>query len=234
MSVKTIPISDLIEDLEVYPRHAVDLGHVADLVQALRSGAILPPPVTDQRKRIVDGWHRVRAYRKHLGPEASIDVDVRSYKSEADVVADAIALNSVHGRKLDKQDQVRAARMAMRAGISEKKVAILLHVTEAKIEQLKIRVAFAPRESEATIPDTREVPLKRAFTHLQGEKLTTEQVAAHRSQAGTSLLLQARQLRDALLTDLANEEDGKLWTGLDELVAAIEGWKSRHARPEVA
>src|SRR4030067_3629137 len=87
---KSLPLAELIEDMDFYPRHAVDSVHVANLVAALESGAILPPIVADKNsKRITGSWHRCRAYRRFLGDDCVIDAELVNYKSDAEMKYDA-------------------------------------------------------------------------------------------------------------------------------------------------
>ena len=206
--LKALPLAALIEDTAIYPRHSVDDVHVNTLAMALRAGTALPPVVVDlPTKRIVDGWHRVRAYRKVLGPQASIDVDLRSYQSDAELLTDAVALNASHGRRLDRVDQVRVIHLLETAGMQQEQIAVVLHVPLARVEHLRVRVAVV----ESAAGGAREtIALKRPVIHLAGTELTSEQRAAHDSMAGTSFLLQAHQLRDALRLEFVNREDGRL------------------------
>lgn len=200
--------------MAVYPRHSVDDTHVNALAMALRAGVTLPPVVADLKsKRIVDGWHRVRAYRKVVGPQAAIDVDLRSYKSEADLLSDAVALNASHGRRLDRVDQVRAIHLLETAGVQRERIALVLHVPPARVEQLRVRIAVVERDYDGEVET---IALKRPVMHLAGTELTKEQRAVHDSMAGTSFLLQAHQLREAVRYGLVNAEDEPLQVALTE------------------
>lgn len=232
MTVKPLPIAQLVEDLSIYPRHQVDDSHVASLVQALKAGALLPPPVADAKsKRIVDGWHRVRAFRRVVGPTGVIDVDLRPYKTEADLKVDAVELNASHGRRLDKADQVRAVLLLEEAGVPVERVAVALHITPERVETLRVRVAVAPqsvRTHSAVIAihdddgnDQQAVPLKRPFLHMAGKKMTRDQVSTHDAALGSSHLLQMRQLMNVLKFDMLNREDERLLDALQELHATI-------------
>ncbi len=171
--------------------------------------------VADERsKRITDGWHRVRAKKRVHGPGASIQVELRKYKNEAEMVKDAIAMNSSHGRRLDVMDQTRAVLMLERHGVPMEQIALVMHVTEERVGKLRVRVANANTVATDTVPGTRKITLKRSVGHMAGKTLTKEQAEAHDSMPGTSFLLVARQLSMALRTGLINLDDGRL---MDEL-----------------
>lgn len=219
---KTIAICDLVEDMEIYPRHAVDDANVASLVRALEAGLPLPPLVVDRKsKRIVDGWHRYRAYKRFVGPEAVVDVDLRTYKDEASMMIDAVSLNATHGRKLDAIDHARIVVMLKRVNVDPVRIAVALQVPEARVVQLECRLASATHERRGTVTGGTEVALKRPVTWMAGQTLTDEQVEVHNSLPGTSFLLIANQLRTALDAKMVNLTDEKLVEALKKLQKSL-------------
>lgn len=225
-----VPLASLVEDLQIYPRHAVDPQHVGALIEALRVGVELPPLVVEAGgNRIVDGIHRNRAFIRVLGEEASVAVVFRTYANEAELLLEAIRLNSAHGRRLDKMDQARAVYLAEQAGASTQALSVVLNITEQKVEQLRVRVAFVEHQ-EGGMP----LFLKRPARHLQGQTLTYEQATAHQSMPGNSLLLTARQIRLALTTGLANAEDPMLRHELARLLPVLRRWLRQNPPPEQA
>jgi len=219
----TLAIAELVEDLAVYPRHAVDDSHVAALAQAIEAGHDLPPVVACVRsKRIVDGWHRIRARRRVHGVSATVDVVLKEYQSEADLVEDAIRLNAAHGRRLDAMDRTRAVLMLKRHDVPAERIALVLRTTPKVVKKLEVRVATATTHVDATVPGTKTIVLKRPVAHLQGRKLTREQAEAHDSMPGTSFLLLSNQLRMAMRTGLVNREDGRLMDGLRGLQEELQ------------
>lgn len=233
VAVKTmdLPLSDLVEDMSIYPRHALDHANVARLVRALESGATLPPPVVDHAsKRIVDGWHRYRAYRHVLGPAGVIPVEVRAYHSDRELVLAAIALNAGHGRQFDKIDEIRCVRMAEAMGIELHRVAVVLHRSDDDVRKLIVRVATVPPGTDGAIPGTQYIAVKRPVMHLAGKTLTREQADAQPSVPGVSYLLLTRQLTDAVSLELANRDDATLMTALATLRDALVRYFTPHTR----
>ena len=56
MSRAKVALASLIFDGTVYPRHSVDMSHVADIARAIEAGQEIPLPVVERKtKRIVDG-----------------------------------------------------------------------------------------------------------------------------------------------------------------------------------
>jgi len=216
--IRQISIAELVEDLEVYPRHHVDHQHVRALADAIVAGEELPPIVADAKtKVVVDGWHRLRAYRRVLGDEATIPVELIAYPDRAAMIRDAVARNVRHGLRLQVIDQVRAVRLLENAGFDRPAIAGILNRPVEKIERLTVRVAYADKSKDV-------VPLKRPVIHLAGQVLTEKQEKVHRILGGTDWPLHIRQLREALDADLVPKEP-QIMAELDGLAAAIERFR---------
>lgn len=215
-----LPLASLVEDMSIYPRHAIDGMHVASLVSALEVGNDLPPIRIDGKsKRITDGWHRRRARLRLAGNDGAqktecIAVD---YGSEAEMIADAVRCNAIHGRRLDALDRTRCILMLRSVGLNDAQISQTIMIPEAKIEKLVVRVAEAPKGTGLAVPGTQMIVLKQAAAHLAGEKMTKGQVEAHGMMPGTSLVLVARQLGEALRHDLIDWENERLIEALREL-----------------
>jgi hypothetical protein len=223
--VEPVPAASLVEDFGLYPRHDVDGSHVADLARALRAGVTLPPVVADRAsKRLVDGWHRRRATIRVHGPEAPIRVEFRDYADEAAAFADAVALNSSHGRRLDRQDQVRVAVLAERLGMDAAQIGVLLHIEPGRVLELRPRVVF---EEGSDLP----VPAKPVAEDFYGQELTPAQLQAMKSFSGNRVSQQVTQLLQAVASGLINQEDGRLCRRLHELAAAILEHVPKPAEP---
>src|SRR6516165_5257646 len=128
----TMPVSKLIEDLSIYPRRIVNQNHVRDLTSALQAaeGADIFPPLTVDRrsKRIVDGFHRRRAFLAVLGPDAEIQAELRTYHSETELLLDAVRLNCVHGLNLYEIEKRRIVLKLSDLGVDDDEIAGALHV----------------------------------------------------------------------------------------------------------
>lgn len=184
-----VPAAVLVEDLDFYPRAAVDATHVTDIARALAAGIELPPVIADRAsRRLVDGFHRRRAVLKHNGPDSEIAVFWRDYESDADMYAEAVQLNSGHGRKFSSYDRVRITIRAAELGLTNAQVAVLLHYPEEVVERLAVQVAHS--ETGATIA------LKRPVRHLAGLVLNAQQETVNRRSSGWSVGYHANQIVD--------------------------------------
>lgn len=211
----TLPLATLIEDTSMYPRNNMDESHVAELVRALASGARLPPIIADEKSlRIVDGFHRRRAMIRFYGDEAHGDVELRSYESESALFLEAVALNSVHGRRLDRHDQTRIVLKLREYGIEDRVISVHLHVPEPIVQKLSLRVVM-DEDGEAQ-------PSKRGFEHLRGQTLSPSQLNAVdsvRSGEVGRLCIELTKILDERLADLG---DKKVIANLKRLSFAIE------------
>ena len=213
-----MPLAELLLDNTLYPRHATDDHHVQQLAQALEAGATLPPIVADAKsKRITDGWHRHKAYKRFIGPTAVVDVELVKYTSDAEMVIDAVARNARHGRRLDAMDRTRSVLMLQNAGCNNVQIACALNVTEERVVKLTVKVAKAPKSSPHVVPGTSQVTLKRSVSHMEGMTLTKAQADTHAKLPGTSFLLPAKQICLALSENMINLEDVRLVAQLTEL-----------------
>jgi hypothetical protein len=198
-TIKTLPLTTLVEDFSLYPRNRVDDTHVSDLVRALQSGAELPPIIADAAtKRIVDGFHRRRAYLRMLGPEAAAKVELRRYRNEAALFLEAVELNAHHGRKLDRHDQSRIVLRLRELQVDDRTIALTLHVPEQQVQTLSVRVVY---EASTGTPQ----PIKRGLEHMKGQTVTADQMTvidSVRSADVGRLALELTRLLDAQLADL--------------------------------
>src|SRR5215813_804283 len=122
-----VKLVELIEDFDIYPRNDVSSTHVSMLCDAISIGDPVPPIVVDKKsKRIVDGFHRYRAY-KRIGRD-KIPAVWREYKSDAELFADAVRLNAAHGRAFDAYDRKRAILKLEAFGLSPQAISAIVHI----------------------------------------------------------------------------------------------------------
>lgn len=230
MTIKSVRVSALVEDFGIYPRHAVDSSHVGRLEEALRAGEKLPPPTVEAKSmRIVDGFHRARAYTRVLGPDASIEVDVRTFADSAALVLAAVEANTRHGKTLDQVDRVRCAVLLKDAGVDPQQMALVLRIRPTSVDKLLVRVTPVASGSDGTIPGTNMLALKQSAAHMVGQTLTKEQAAVHAMLPGTSLTLLARQLTNALRSGFVDVHNQRLHEALTELAAELEVYMHKPA-----
>lgn len=227
--ITTLPIAALIEDYDLYPRHHVDTVYASRLAAALEAGTTLPPLIVEKKtKRLVDGWHRLRAIRKVFGDSATVSVVERNYPDEAALLADAVRYNIAHGRLLDNRDLARSAWLLEAVGFPSEQIAVQLQVPEQKLQRLMVRVVSVKNGK-----DHDPVVLKASTLHLD-DGISREQAEAIERQPGTPHTLIAMQLREAIVYDLVNEDNPRLRSELTQLLPVLEEWVSAHPVEEAA
>jgi ParB-like chromosome segregation protein Spo0J len=189
--ITKIPASSLVQDFHLYPRAQVDEYHVREMAEAMTAGATFPPVIADRKsKRIIDGFHRVRASQKLHGPNAEIDVELRTYPDEASMFQEAVMLNAAHGRNLTLYDKTRCLLVAKEMGITREVISGALNITVERAEKMLLERVAASGEV-----------LKRTMGHLAGETLTEEQAGHLRRAGGMDQLFYINQVVALLETD---------------------------------
>ncbi len=217
--MQKIRICDLVEDLSVYPRFQVDDQHVRALAEAIEAGCELPPVVVERKsKRIVDGFHRKRAYERVHGPDHKIEVALKTYPSEAELFLDAARLNSSHGRPMVACDYARTVQTARRLGVKDISiVARVLNITVKKLDGI-----VATRFARGTVDSIKAVPIKRTIQHMAGLDMTDEQVRANTKLSGQNQSFYANQLILLLETQMLDMSDDGLIERLRLLYELLE------------
>lgn len=213
--IEQIELAKLVKDYTLYPRNDVNDMHVRDLLTALTAGATLPPIIAEAKTfRIVDGFHRYEAFSKHLGTAGVVPVELRTYASDAALFLDAVALNSGHGRKLDRHDQTRIVLRLRELHVDDQTIAVTLHVPEPEIPILAVRVLH-----DST---GQRIPLKRGLQHLRGQKLTANQIKVVSSVRSGEAGRLCMELSGLLREGLVDLTDHRIVTQLQELAHHIE------------
>lgn len=137
--VETVFCASLIFDWNIWPRHSVgtlDSTNVTRMVDAIRAGVKLPPIIVDRKtKRIVDGFHRTKAYEQLYGANAKIDVVFRDYKDEASIFIEATRLNAAQGLPLSPMDKAHTLLVAKDLGIAVPLIAQALGIDEERANE---------------------------------------------------------------------------------------------------
>lgn len=215
---KTMKLTDLILDFDLYPRNDVSATHVTALIDAFESGEAIPPIIVDAKsKRVVDGFHRYRMHDR-LGHD-TVEVELRTYASEADLFADAVRLNASHGRSFDSFDRRRAVLKLADYGYTPEQIKAIVHMPAAKLEDV-VRIT-------ATVPGGGVVVVKGGLRReLTGTHMTAARRDLNESWSGMNPAYHARQLVDLLRAGVV-PESAAFVQAMDELT---ELWRSVSAK----
>ena len=106
-----IDVSSVVFREDLYPRIEKDPALVQRYAENIE---VLPPIEINQRKELIDGWHRWTAHKKKkIG---RIPVIVTKTKSDAEVAALAYERNSTAGKQLDEKEKSRGAILMYNGG----------------------------------------------------------------------------------------------------------------------
>ena len=216
-----ISISLLVEDLDLYPRTGVDPYHVNSMVETLKVGKTLPPVKVGQVEgakseswTIVDGIHRVRAYRKVNGVEAKIPAITELYPTKEEMILDAVRLNASHGRALTPQDKTRSIVLLEKAGFQSEVIASALNLTMEKFNEMKLT-------RTATYKDEL-IPLKQTTMHFAGKELTNRQIEYQEKAGGLHQTFYINQVISMLEYDAVDWESEQVVRALHKLFELLE------------
>ena len=191
MAIRQISASSLIQDFKLYPRAQVDDYHVREIAEAITAGVILPPVIADLiSRRIIDGFHRIRAHQRVHGANVKIPVDLRPYPDEPAMLRAAMVLNASHGRNLTLYDKARCLLLGQELGIERSVISQDLNITMERAEKLLLERVAASGQV-----------LKRTMHHLAGETLTQEQASNLGRAGGMDQLFYINQVVALLETD---------------------------------
>ena len=213
--MKTYKLSELVLDFDLYPRGKVDSHHAANMVASLEAGSELPPLVIDKKtKRIVDGFHRWRAYKQMYTLDFEVTCIEKTYKNDAELFLDAMRYNASHGRALTPHDMTHCIIKAKKFKLSDHLVGEALHLTTDRIQGLRgMRIGNV---------SGRPIALKHTIDHMAGRRLTTKQESANKKLSGMQQLFYVNQLVTLIENDLIDMNNANLLSGLDKLHGLLE------------
>lgn len=192
-------VSDLREDLSIYPRNNVDDGHVLEIINAHEAGAAMPPLVAgttpgNPELRLTDGWHRRRMYQRLYGDDFEVDVEVIEYADEDEMYADA-AEREVKGKPFTHQERVSIALRLEKRGFSPERIAEIMITVPGFVEKRLLRRVVKVVDPATGWTDTRpDKPVVRVAAGLPPREITPQMAEVLRGSYGWPTLRQVRQL----------------------------------------
>jgi len=172
-----IKLSLLLFDYEIYPRHKICDFNVGELIGILESGKELDPITWDKKtKKIIDGFHRVEAYKRIYGLNYEITGNEIDCQDKAEMVLKGIELNSKHGLKLSTWDKARCINLARVYKIKDQQMKDALGMTEQRFKKVCERIVEVRNKRGEAI---REIELKRGqkkiAQKIDGKYVTEEE-----------------------------------------------------------
>jgi len=208
--IKRIKVAELLLDYVLYPRERIDSCNVRQIAEALRAGVELPPIVVDKKSlRVVDGFHRVRAYQRVYGAVAEIPAELMTYKTDAAMFCDAVRLNARHGKQLSTYDQARCIAKAETYSLEPEVISSLLNMTIKRFSEMKM-TKFATYKNEM-------VALKNTSAHLSGKDLTDGEAEYNARAGGMNQTFYINQVIAMLETDTVNWDNQNVTNAIKKL-----------------
>jgi hypothetical protein len=212
-------VSELVFDFGLYPRQRIDTQHLAAMCRAVEAGADLPPIKADKKsKRIIDGFHRARTQQRIVGDDATIQVVLKAYKNEQEMLLDAIQSNANHGRNLSPFDRAHAILLGANLGIDTKALAGALTTTVDEVDALVTRKSATVGTGKL---ETR-VPIKQTIGHMAGKRLSKGQAEAVAKLGGMNQLYYVNQLITLMESNLLDRHNEDLIEGLRKLHGLLD------------
>jgi len=132
--IKLEKIADLLFDWDVYPRKEVDSKVVSAYAKALKAGSVFPPirvGLFKGKKIVVDGFHR--AHSRILLKMAYIECSILPFQSEAELFAEAVRLNSSHGKTFTEIEVNASIRRLRKYNFDIKDIVSIVHMPASAI-----------------------------------------------------------------------------------------------------
>lgn len=210
MTVATVRLGDLkiVTTGQTYPRQSgIDMSHVRDMIRAIESGSSLPSPtrvrVNETTMQVVDGVHRVTAWKKVRGDNGEIESDLLPYATDLDMYIDAAALNSEHGKPLTQYDKNAIVVRLRQEGTGYERISYALKIPETRAKEiLNYKVAYRQEDDGTrTIVAAKQVAYPKRGQDLR--VLTQQQAGVMAGSSGlrpTRAVNQlVRELRSGLI-----------------------------------
>jgi len=214
--MRSMKAAEVVLDFELYPRNNVDSHNVGTIIDAMVAGVELPPIIIDKKsKRVIDGFHRVKAHLRLLGDDARINVIEKSYKNEAAMFLDAMRYNASHGARLDPCDRTHCIIIAEKLGLTNDQIAGALNMKPDKLGAL--------RADRMATSGGLNIALKRTVRHLAGQNLTERQNEANDKLSGMNQQFYANQLIELIESKMLDLSDAKLLERLRLLHDLLDG-----------
>ena len=218
--MKRRKLSELVLDYSIYPRREIDRYHANTMVECLNNGGTLPPVVICNKSlRVVDGFHRITAYKRvsEDNPDYEVECIEKVYKNDAALFLDSMRFNASHGRTLTKFDRTHCVLLAKKLRVSDKDIAQILHVPPREIKQiLEVRSAYKPGKSQEL------TPIKNTIKHKAGQRLTEDQELCNDKLGGMDQVFYVTQVILLIENDLVDWDNTRLVERMRRLADLLE------------
>lgn len=220
--VTEVPIDEIVVVDKLYPRTGYNWQTGYDYSESMKSGAKFPMvtlALHDNKKVLVDGRHRIEAYKKLKKKKIKAEVFVGW--NEARIYTEAVKRNIAHGRSLSPYEKRLIIMRLREMKFKDNQISELIQITPDKMKSF-----VAQRLVNAISGETiSSVVIKNGLKHLAGKQLDVdESVIVQNTQqpmyihGQLDLLNQLIDLIERRLFDLEDPEIVKRFNYLIDLI----------------
>lgn len=123
MKTELLKISDIVVDMNLYPRYKPNELLISRYIEALVRKESFPPicvGLLNGEYILIDGLHRLRAFKDH--GEDYIASEILLNLSKEDIFAESVYRNTNHGKNLSDKDKIRAIKKLAEMGFSKEDI----------------------------------------------------------------------------------------------------------------
>jgi len=210
-----IRLDDIVLDERLLRLRPINLAVVSNYRQSYRAGNNFPKPIIEKSTNIaVSGNHRVSAMIAEYGKDYEIEVIVKEYKNEAELLKEFAKENSTHGMQLAGYSKREITLKLLGFGEQQEEIASIFGVSVKKIIEwggltVVVRGKKGKKEYHA---------VKRGLEHMAGEEIESVKYEEHRKHdRGIPIWSQANQIIRWIKDGWIEFDDPKTKTALTEL-----------------
>jgi len=230
MKKQKIKLSALKMDQNLLSIRKVNPVFVSRYRQNYREGAVFPLIIVEEgTHRIVSGNHRYTAMLQEYGEDHRVEVILRKYESEKDVLIDFAKENAAHGNPIDGWTKKLLIQSLFKEGCTEDEVSRIFNISVRRIEQLGSEMVGVTigKKKDDTVENK---PVKRGFNPERD--ITPKEYEEHTKQdRGLPLGQKVSELQRWLNDDLIAHTESNA-EKVEQLKKACEKWLASVKVPE--
>jgi hypothetical protein len=178
MATEIVKVKEIIFDEGLYPRNKPSWILSNEYTEKIKMGVKFPPIFVGKyhrKKYIIDGYHRLTAY-KNNGIQY-VDCETKDYSDKKEMFIDAVKMNSSHGRPYSFQEKLSIVLRLEKISVDKNTISKIIGISTNNIKRFKA-------ERVTTNPKGKEIVVKAPFKHLVEQGLDNEQINANVKMVG--------------------------------------------------
>ena len=214
--IKTIPVKKIINNKEVYPRNSQDWKVAYKYAESMKAGAQFPPILVTKyngQYLVVDGWHRLEAYKKNK--EEEILAEILKLAGNKEIFIEAVKRNATHGKPLTIQERAQIILKLREFKVKERDISKITFIPYDQIEDFVInRLTYSTAG--------KQIVLKAPLKHLATVEVSDKIIEGQKFIASDSQLTLLNQVITLLKNNWIDLKDEQIRARLLEIFALIK------------